>query len=247
MRVKHTHSSGKYNAAANLLHAAMLRYVNWANLVTLTEVNADVREHALAVPGFVVLASDHGLKDDSAIVFKEDTFKVIHHEAYKVGTHLFKLGGHLSSPLWAQIAVLEDIETGFRFVVAVCHFPSGVEGDLFHNKFTDRVIAWRQATRNLRRRSNHLKREYKARGSILAGDWNINFKKTWARALVKTQFPLWNLVWTKSKPLPRRGTHGLRLIDGAVLKGFRVQSAWVNRDDNSSDHTPWSEELTPAK
>jgi hypothetical protein len=244
MRIKHTHSSGKWNAAANLLHAAVLRYVKWANLMTFTEVDSESREHALKVDGFDVSAGDHGLKDDSAVVWDNTLLKAIHEESYRVGTKLFRIGSHLSSPLYARIVVLEELGTGVRFVVAACHFPSGVEGDLYHKRHTARVIAWLQATHSLRRRVNKLKRKYKCKGAIISADWNTNFKKKWARVLVKVNFPKWSLVWSKVKKLPKRGTHGLRLIDGAVLKGFRVITAFVDDNDNSSDHVPWSEELT---
>jgi len=243
IRFKHTHSSGFYKGSIQALHRAVLKYAQTAQVITLTEVATEGREDALAVPGFGVVVGDKGLKDDSAIVYDKSVFKVIFHESYLVSHHLFKLGGHLSSPLYAQNAVLEHLESGKRVVVSVCHFPSGVEGDLAHHRHTDRVVAWHQATNNLRRRSNQLKTHFKTDASILAGDWNINFKHRWARAAIKVKFPMWKLVWSAVDRLPSRGTHGSRLIDGAVLKGLKVIAAYVDIDDNSSDHGPWSELL----
>lgn len=240
MKFKHTHSSGKFNAPAGPLNAAALTYAKTASILTFTEVDKESRERALRVPGFEVLATDHGAKDDSAIVYDRAVWTKIYHKPVLVGTHLFKLGGHLSSPLWAQVAVLEHNVTKNRVAIGVCHFPSGVEGDLAHKRRTDRVAAWFQATGKLRKHLNKIKRQYKCDGVILSADWNINFKRAWARALVKTKFPFWNLTWAKSG-IPARGTHGSRLIDGAVLKGLKVLQAFVNPDDPSSDHTPWSE------
>lgn len=243
MEFKHTHSSGKYNAPAAELHKAVQSYAETASIITFTEVDREVREKALKLRGFGVLATDHGAKDDSAIVYNGAEWQKIYHRPHLVGSHLFKLGGHLSSPLWAQVAVLEHKQTKKRVVVGVCHFPSGVEGDLAHHRKTDRIAAWRQSTNNLRKHLNAVKRHYHADAIILSGDWNINFKHTWARALIKANFPIWNLVWSRAG-LPSRGTHGARLIDGAVLRGLRVLQAFVEKDDPSSDHTPWSEVLT---
>lgn len=239
MEFKHTHSSGRYDAAADRLNNAARSYSKTSSLLTFTEVSSEARERALQLPGFKVLATDHGLKDDSAIVFDTSIWELVEHHPVLVGRHRFKIGRHLSSPLWAQVAVLEHKVAKKRIVVGVCHFPSSVEGDLAHKRRTDRVLAWNQATGQLRKHVNKMKRKYKAKGAILSADWNINFKHRWARAFVKAKFPLWTLVW--SKTLPARGTHGARLIDAAVLKGLRVLKAFVEPDDNSSDHVPWSE------
>lgn len=231
------HSSSRFDRSPATLSRAMDSYTAKAAVVTLTEVGDDQRVKAAIKNGFRLLNTDYGGWDDCAISVNKARFDVVHHEGYKLPMSNQGETGKFTSR--AQIAVLEDKDTGQFFVVSVAHFPAHLEGDMARGRKTERTVAWLLNTQALRRRVNELKRKYKCDGALIVADWNLNFKKPWVRALFKAKFPYWKCSWRA--PYPKDGTHNARIIDATLYKGnIRVfEEARLLPDDDSSDHRPY--------
>lgn len=243
MKFEHIHSSSRFNRDPESLHKAFADYTHKSSLVTFTEVEFEPREKALVMPGWNKVTGDESNRNDSAVCWNEARFIGVYDEQLPIKGSVFsRMGGKKADQLYATIVVLED-GLGKSFVVGVIHLPSDVEEDLSKRRKTERTVSWYLACNQLRRRVNKLKRKFKADGSMIVADWNIDFKKAWARALVKTLFPTWKLTWTNTNVAG--GTHGKRIIDATIIRGdfSVVGSAKLGRDDNSSDHRPYGEVL----
>lgn len=243
MKVAHIHSSSRYDRSAESLRKAFSEYVKSAALVTFTEVEFEPRERALHAPYWKKVTGDESNRNDSAICWDTRRLELVHDEQFPIKGSVFaRAGGKKVDQLYATIAVLED-GLGASFVVSVVHLPSSVEGDLAHGRKTGRTSAWYSAVRQVRKRTKTLKRKFKADACMIVADWNIDFKKPWARAVIKAAFPSWKLTWRQVEV--RGGTHGKRIIDGTVIKGNYsiIKGAYLIADDDSSDHRPYREIL----
>lgn len=243
MKISHIHSSSRYDRSPKSLHEAFLSYVPHSSLVTFTEVEFEAREKALHAPYWNKVTGDKSNRNDSAVCWDERRLISSYDEQFAIKGSVFaRAGGNKVDQLYATIVVLED-GLGKSFVVGVIHLPSSVEGDLSKGQKTDRTGSWFSACNQLRRRVNELKRKFKADGSMIVADWNIDFKKAWSRVLIKTIFPSWKLTWREVEV--KGGTHGRRIIDGTVVRGnFSViEGAHLIKDDDSSDHRPYQESL----
>lgn len=246
MRFTHLHSSSRYDRSPESLQAAALRYSLHADLVTYTEVSSKDRKQAVkdAQPKeFNVVVGEYGPKNDCAIAVRGSKFEILHRENFKASGKTFQLMGHLTPDLFATTAVIRDRQTLCVFVVTVIHLPASVENDLRLKDRSTRTATWFDAFTRAKHQANKLKRDFDADGILFVADYNINFKRLWARTLVKTLAPGYNLTWRKTHV--RGGTHGQRIIDGTLLRGqIRVVgSAELHRDDPSSDHRPYIETL----
>ena len=134
--------------------------------------------------------------------------------------------------------MLRHKKTGRKVLVSVVHLPSNVEGDWRDGAY--RVFVWRDAQKNWKRIINDLRKQHGGKVMYVA-DWNLNFKRLRFRALMKTLYPTLKLTW--KPPFGAAGTHHKRIIDATVTNMRIVQKARLIRDDNSSDHRPYLEEL----
>lgn len=248
MNIRHVHSSSRYDRSVQSLTTAAKWYNDRADIVTYTEVEREARENAIRKANgddFGFVSGDRSYANDCAISFRKSRFTLVYKENFKsTNVPFYDKGGKKKHPQWATTAVLKDKETGKTLVVTVIHLASGIEGDLRAGRKTKAVLNWFAAFHGAKRRANKLKRKYRADGILFVADFNINFKQAWARVLVATQAPLYRLTW-RDLPL-RGGTHGGRVIDASLITGNIgvKKTAVLMRDDNSSDHRPYKEELS---
>lgn len=231
------HSSSRYDKSPNSLSRATARYTDVADIVTYTEISDNERASVLKdITGWKFLNTNFSGWDDCGILLKEPRFKVIHHEGFKLPRG--NSGGKEYVSV-AQIAVVYDRDHGHTFVIAVAHFPASVEGLIRRKQKTERTVAWNLNVAATRRRVNRLKRRYRAQSAFIVADWNVDFKKFWVRAYMKTLFPNYKNSWVR--PFPADGTHGDRIIDGTLFKGraARYERTRLFFDDDSSDHRPF--------
>ena len=248
MTFTHIHSSSLYERSAASLKAAATEYNSVADLVTYTETQAEYRESAIRAANgkeFGFVSGDITYSNDCSIAFRKSKFKLIYKENYK-STNLAYINkrGRKRDPQYATTAVLEDVSNNKRIVVTVIHLAAGVESDLWLKRTTARTRSWYSAFRGAKARANTLKKKFNASAVLFIADFNLDFKKRWARALVKSLAPLYTLTWTKTNVTG--GTHGRHLIDATLIRGsLKVKgSAVLFADDNSSDHRPYKEVLT---
>lgn len=231
---KHIHSSSRFDRTTVSLDNALDAYIrHQPDLITLTEVARERREKPLRRTGWDVITGDKSGWDDCAIMYSTNRYKVLHSESFDMG----------GTGRYAQIAVLLDKAEQKRLVVASVHYPASVEYELFKKVTSRDTVLWTKAVWSLKRRVNALKRKFKARGIVIAADWNVDFKKEWVRALIKAIHPSYSNTW--QAPYPARGTHGRRVIDATLFKG-RLKTASPARllkDDDSSDHRPYINSL----
>lgn len=248
MNIRHVHSSSKYDRSAQSLTTAAKWYNERADIVTYTEVEKEFRESAIRKANgknFGFVSGDESYANDCAISYRHSRFALLHSENYKsTNVPFFDKGGKQKHPQWATTAVLKDKTNGKVLVVTVIHLASGIEGDLRVGRKTKAVLNWFAAFHGAKRRANKLKRRFRADGILFVADFNINFKQLWARTLVNTQAPLYRLTWQNLNF--KGGTHGGRVIDGSLIAG-RIgvkRTAVLMKDDSSSDHRPYKEELS---
>ena len=115
----------------------------------------------------------------------------------------------------------------------VVHLPSGVEGlrGLLRGAQAD---VWRDSVEGLKRLVAGLD------GSVrIVGDWNINARHAWVRRYLEREFPEFALT---RFPARTRGTHGRRVIDFSLSRGF-ITTGEVVSSLHSSDHRAVAERI----
>lgn len=248
-KFKHIHSSSLWSRSPATLRTAAERYNEKADLITYTEVQAENREGAVRRANgkeFGFVSGDKSYSNDCAISFRKERFELLHKENFK-STNLFwyNVKGRKRDPQYATIGVFLDKVANKKLVVTVIHLASAVEDPMSKGVSTRRTAAWYSSFRRTKKRSNKLKRKYKAKGILLIADYNLDFKKRWVRALLKSLAPAYRLTWKKVNQI-KGGTHYRgRIIDATLIKGkIKVRgSARLMKDDNSSDHRPYIETL----
>lgn len=249
MTIKHIHSSSRFDRTPRSLTNAARIYNLSANLVTYTEIDGRKRKAALRNVGsltFRLIGPGTEGFSDCGISFNTSEFRLVYHEVFQVSnmTYVTSTGRH-TKPTHAVFGVFEENATGHKFVISVVHTPAGIEKDLGLGRKTKAVLTWIDVFHGVRRRTNTLRKRYDAQASFMCGDWNIDFKKAWVRTLVKTMAPNYRLTW-KSPGSVVGGTHGSRIIDGTFEYGpVDIHGgAKLFKDDDSSDHRPYIEELS---
>lgn len=197
-------------------------------------------------PGIGLSAGDASNADDCGIMLDKERFEVLHTEQFQNATQeIWRTDGVKRDLPFSTIAVLRDKKADKVFVLSVGHYASGVEGELFQQNWEyRRAVQWRQSHVNTKKRVNRLAKQYKADARLIVADFNVNFKKPWVRAFVKSFAPAYKNTWTNPEKV-KGGTHGNRLIDATLIRGaIKVRgSARLYEDDNSSDHRPYIETL----
>lgn len=224
------------------LYRAALSYNAKADLVTYTEVEAERREEAVRKANgttFGFVSGDITYSNDCAISYRKSRYQLLHSENYKTTN----LSYGKRTPQYATIAVFLDLLRKKKIVVCVVHLAAGVEGELYKKQRTARTLSWYAAFRGAKARANKLKTAHNAGAVLFISDFNVDFKKRWVRALVKSVAPLYNSTWRVLNVAG--GTHGPRIIDATLVKGsVGVKgSAKLLADDASSDHRPYYEIL----
>jgi hypothetical protein len=241
----HTHSSSRFDRDLTVFERAIHRYMVEADLLTLTEVSKEAREkvlrHRAAEENWGVITGDLSTRDDCAIMYDKDIWKVRYSETHEVSRRTWRIFGHQSKPVAAVFGVLEHLDTGKRILVSVCHLPSSVEGK--HAKPAS-VAAWRAARRGWQKRWNRLAKVHEVDGVLVCGDWNVNIKRKFYQTMFKLLQPGMKPTLDYRR-MPVRGTHGHRLIDFTFIRGDVVTTfrPVVYAPDRSSDHGRYKEGL----
>lgn len=114
------------------------------------------------------------------------------------------------APLHAIKVLIREYRTGCRIWVTATHAPAHVEGrggllrGWASKVYRSVMLGWTELTYGRR-----------ADGRIISADWNLNLRRRWVRAYLRSLFPGTRPGWDH-KNLPDRGTIGAhgRLIDG---------------------------------
>jgi hypothetical protein len=244
----HIHSSSRYDRSPAVLSKAAGKYAQDADFLTFTEVATPERKAAVREGLGDEWRSSWGTlphgADDQGVAWKKDRFKVVYEETFKASDfQYFTTRGNPFPKAAIKIVVLEDRTNGKRFAVGVMHLASSVESWLAKKESTRRTIVWFDSFRNGKSRLNKVAKEHGAVARLFVADFNIDFKKAWARALVKTMAPAYMNTWKNVNVAG--GTHGRRIIDATLVRGKMgvKKSAELYEDDASSDHRPYVETL----
>jgi hypothetical protein len=236
----HIHSSSRYDRSVDSLRRAVSRYIKDSDLVTFTEVEYEHREKVLRqVKGWGCATGDISPRNDSGIIWDLEVWQLID-EGNEV---VAKVAAYGQKPVSATWACLRHRETGLVVVVIAVHAPSDVQGPS-RLKPTQRTAAWWSTMRGVKRLWKRLSKTFNTDGLLVTGDWNVDIKKVWVRALFKSFAPSFSLVWS-GKDFPKDGTHHSRIIDFSFIRGAvkRIVNPRIYRDDDSSDHQPFVEKL----
>jgi len=249
---KHIHSSGRYDRPVSSVKHAFNRYVEHADLITMTEfADAPHRKAAKEAAGqkwHLVYRPHNNAHNDCAFMYDKQRFELIDAEVHKTTTDTyFQVGGHRTRPQYALYGVLRDKLNNKKFVVVVNHLPPSVERPLAKHGSTRRVVAWLSGFHGSKSYANKLRKKHKACAVLYIADYNLNFKKRWVRLFIKARSPMYSTTWKNLKF--KGGTLGRRVIDSTLIRGkMKVKgSAKLFEDDNSSDHRPYIETLTYKK
>jgi hypothetical protein len=233
--IKHAHLSTRYDKSVDALRRVVRGFTEYADIITLTEVDSEKREKALKFDGFGVITGDKTGRDDCGILWDVSVWQLIHKETFNVSPYM-------AGNIGAAVVILEHRKTGKAVLFSVIHTPSSVEGN--GRVEGGRRDEWYAAVRNWRNKCKKLAKQYGAPRMVLVADWNINLKARWVRAVVSSLFPRWKYVWDLRK-LPVGGTHGPRLIDFTIYKGKLKVAVRpkIHRSTAASDHKGYDEVL----
>jgi len=209
--------------------------MRYANVITLTEVDSEKREKALAFDGWGFITGDKTGRDDCAILWDKQDWEKIHASTFNVTPYM-------AGNIGASVAVLDHKETGKRVLFSVIHTPSSVEGN--GRVSGGRRDEWYKAVKEWKARCKEIAKRLNCARLVLVADWNINLKAKWVHSVVKGLFPRWKFVWNL-KRLPVGGTHGPRLIDWTIFTGKLkvVRGPKIHRSTAASDHKGYDEVL----
>lgn len=236
-RIRHIHSSSRYDRSVKSLLKAIWWYITWADLITLTEMDDDARGGALGrVPGFLrVQIQREGGRDECAALVRKRKFRVTHIRPVLLSnTGLPSRGGQ---EVWCLEFILTHKRTGLTCKVWVIHWPNDAKIAPKGQGHAPSMIhaSGRQLISTLYRDSDT--------DNVLAtGDWNWRWEDLGVRIIIRRQFGQGvNTTWEENRPT-KDGTFMNNLIDWSVTD-MAILKARLMRDDDSSDHQPFRETL----
>lgn len=218
------HASGWVKASDARVRAQVAEWaVQSFDFISHTE--AVGRRHVLADhPGFE-LAQVFGVDGQAevALMVMIMRWRVVSVEAVELSSlGIPRRGGQRP---YALHVVVKDHATGQWHHRLIIHMPSGVEG-LTGLRRNEQARVWRDAARTLAAYVAGLDGP-----AVITGDWNVNLRRDWVRALLADLFPGF-----EHTPLPKRGgTHGRRFIDFSLARGIDLTAARVV-PNQASDH-----------
>jgi hypothetical protein len=231
------HSSGRFSVTPGDLKAALGRQLaDGPDFLSLTEMGAEDRARVLNdFPEYAVArVKGSGGVDECAMLVKRDHYKILSERAVK----LSRLPVPRRRGLFdhALVVELESLRTGSFQTRIIVHRPSAVEGR-FGIRSGGQGACYRDGTEGLK----DLVRTIDGR-LTLTGDWNLSLRRRWVQRYFNRHFPGFARTWTPAL-LPERGTHGGRVIDFSLVRGYRVASAEIIRQFGASDHRAFRETL----
>lgn len=224
--VKIAEISSKWDRPSATLRADIAGAAEWADIILLTEVYD--RRKALAgmqFPGFSLLQNARDDRAEVAVLVRTSRWTVKTFEAKVIGPDPGP-----GNRVIAAIACLVH-KDGTRFMVSISHLPSGVEFDWSGS----RARAYRAAVTEFRRLHYRTRQSFKPHGEAAFADWNLDLHKPWVRAWIKSAWP--GLTVVREGVIPKGGTHGPRLIDWFIRRGYFYIATWrIMPATAGSDH-----------
>lgn len=219
-RIRHVHSSSRFDRSPASLLSAFRFYTRRKNLVTFTEVTGARRKVLSMLPQWKVYAG-HG---DCAFAVLRWAFTV---EGYGEQALTQELKRHV-------IAIHADLthkRSGEKVHLGVTHLPAHLEDPEAMRAWTEATAKWSA--------SWHAAIERGQRPAYVA-DWNRSWRDPQTRRTIRALFPGGHCTWDRVQPI--RGTYGTRLIDYTITV-LPVRDPKVLPKNPSSDHRPYSEGL----
>lgn len=225
--IRHLHESTRFDRPAAALRAVLHYWRHRVSLVTLTEI----RGREIDLRGWTTLTGP----GDSGILVRDRAWKV--RTAWTELLSETPIGKDGKRYVRAIFALLEH-RSGATVLVSCAHLPSDVQdGDGFST--SPKVKVWRESMQTYATTIREAA-AYNPDGYLVAADWNVDHRRAVWRSWIGSRFPMLHCSWTGR--MPRRGTHGRRVID-ATWTSFKVERIRVLRRNRSSDHRPYVETL----
>lgn len=240
----HVHASGRFDATLADVRADWddYRTMPGVKLVTGTEHGSGDHDPAFEADGW-----DHVRKGECVVAWDTTVFEPAWAASLTlIGTPYYR-GGNENSRTKLLSVPLRHIATGRVLMVRVAHTPAHVQAGDGFRRTTARVIrqaaGWMSGLVAWGRRSARFRRHHPHAAELAIADWNVDLLRRYWRALIRRTLNL-RCAWTKH--LPRRGTHGRRLIDGVFYRLLKVDNARVLPKGKSSDHHAIATKFTIA-
>lgn len=241
-QVRHTHASGRFDRSPKSLLVSLLWFASISGLVTTTEGAGKARVRILnRIPGF-----DHFKFHacDAAVLWRSSRFKALARRGMHVGT--VSEGARRSIAASTVVLKRRRGKTRETIVVSSVHLPSDVEAAI------SKMLAGRPTPRGTQYHAiftewyaevQEVADEFDADFVIMACDSNLDYFKPWVQRFADNNAPRVHVGWNGH--LPKRGTHGKRLIDWSLLshnlKVKRIRVLGRKVVTRASDHRAFTE------
>lgn len=234
MTITAEHSSGLHSVEPAALKAALTKQLaDEPDFLSLTEMMSEARAAVLDdFPAYAV-ARARGAEgqDECAALLKRSTLPDFTFDAVRLSElPIPRRSGKFCDALVIKV---DDSAIGPAHTRIIVHLPSGVEDDLRDGAGGvegAQARVYRDAIEGLKRLVASI-----AGPVVITGDWNLDLRKAWVREYLKRHFPEFVPTWGAGD-LPELGTHGARVIDFSLVRGFSVTAAHVVPDFGASDH-----------
>ena len=230
MPITAEHSSGLHSVEPVALRVALTRQLtDKPEFLSLTEMMSEARAAVLQAFPDYALARVKGPDgaDECVLLVKLTRYRVVSIRAVKLSERpIPRRSGKFDHAL---VVVLKSLRTGSVHTRIVVHRPSGVEGR-FGIRRNAQGACYRDGTAGL------VKLLASIDGRVaVTGDWNLSLRRRWVRRYLARHFPEFTPTWHPGN-LPELGTHGGRIIDYSLLRGYSVSAAEVVPHFGASDH-----------
>jgi len=220
--VRIIHSSGEYDRSPEAERRAIRSYMPRADIITMTEKQSDKHKRAFrGWDGWDGINIGRGGEDECAALINTRVYDLRAFSASPMSKHpVPRRNGQINHAL--NISLIHKA-TSAPLRISVAHTRSGVESEWNEHQGD----AYRADMRGWQR----------MKADVWIGDLNLDMHRQWTRKYVNDIFHPARLNW-RVGDMPMNGTHGSRLIDGAISK-LPIKQTHLLSDDNSSDHRPF--------
>ena len=228
---------GRYSRPAAWAAEQVRRIIRSRSLRGHTETHEPDRYRATKAPGWGVWSKRLGDLGETTVAWRYKTWQPLDRGTDVIAPDLGP--GGRSTAAWVAV---RHRRGGFNVVLITAHLPASVEDDIRAGRSTARTRAHGNALSELDALSEQLGRRFDAL-VVVTPDVNLNAWRTYSQAWLNRHAPHLRLV----RPLPKRPTHGDRLIDWLMVNDRHllrrcrlVRVGWrVRRFNRSSDHAPF--------